>query len=331
LVAPGAASANGVEEPQPLVDGLAGPLSIDVNHKGDVLVGQNFAGLVSKVSKNGSVKDLVEEANASAVAWGPLGTVVYSVVNQEEEISQLKLRFPNGKTKLLADIWAHEVSTNPDAGNNYGVQGITEECAEEWPSEDMGPAQYPGQIDSNPYNLAVTPWGVYVADAGGNTIRFVDWLGRVKTVAVLPVQPLVIPDDPTDLGLPECVGGLTYNFEPVPTDIELSHKGAFVTLLPGGPEDPSLGARGKVEKVNLHNGTSRTVASGILSATNLAISPKGDIYVTELFGGRVAKVTKTGLETVAEFMLPAAVEWHNGKLVVSHDVFTSGKISVINP
>ncbi len=327
----GPASAHGGPggPPDPLADGLVGPLSIDVSARGDVLVGQSFAGLVTKVSKKGAVTDLLQEPNASAVAWGPFGIAMYTLSNPEEGVAQLKIRFPNGSTRVLADLRSYEESANPDAGGNYGAQGITDECAAEWPVDELGPAQYPGQIDSNPYALAVAPWGVYVADAGANAILLVDWFGRVSTAAVLPPQPLVIPDDPTGLGLPACVGGLTYNFEPVPTDIELSHSGAFVSLLPGGPEDPSLGARGSVVKVNLWNGSSRTVADGILGATDLAVTPRGDIYVTELFGGRVVKVTHSGLRTVSELPDPVAVEWNHGRLVVAYDAFGSGKLTSI--
>lgn len=315
----------------PSADGLIGPLSIDVSARGDVLVGQVFAGLVSVVPKKGAVVDLFQEPNASAVGWGPFGSTVYTLSNPEEGVAQLKIRSPKGASRVLADLRAHEEATNPDAVNVYGVQGISEECAAQWPVEEAGPPQYPGQIDSNPYALAVTLRGVYVADAGANAILFVDWWGRVRTVSVLAPQPLVIPDDPTGLGLPACAGGLTYAFEPVPTDIELSGRGAFVSLLPGGPEDPSLGARGSVVKLDLRSGATRTVADGILAATDLAVSPNGTVYVTELFGGRVVEVTPSGLRTVAELAEPVAVEWSHGRLVVAHDAFGSGKITTVRP
>jgi DNA-binding beta-propeller fold protein YncE len=207
--------------------------------------------------------------------------------------------------------------------------GISDECAAQWPVEQLGPPTYTGIVDSHAYKLAPVPWGVYVADAGANTISLVSWSGRVSTAAVLPPQPLQLPDDPAGIGLPACAGGLTYLFEPVPTDIELSWHGAFVSLLPGGPEDPSLGARGSVVKVDLSSGRSRTVGTGLLAATDVAVSPRGDVYVTELFGGRVSKLTRSGPVTVAEFDTPAAVEWHAGRLYVAHDAFGSGKISIV--
>jgi hypothetical protein len=312
----------------PLVDGLAGPLSIDVTHRGDVLVGQAFAGIASLVSKRGDVTDLVTEPGVSAVAEGPWGSLIYTIRTDAGD-SLVKIRSRRGSTRVLADLGAYEASANPDAGNVYGVPDISDECAAQWPVADFGPPTYPGQIDSNPYALATSRHGVYVADSGGNAILFVDWWGHVRTVAVLPPQPLVIPDDPTGLGLPACVAGLTYYFEPVPTDIELSRRGAIVSLLPGGPEDASLGARGSVVKVDLRTGSSQPIATGILGATDVAVSSWGTIYVTELFGGRVLKVTRSGLETVAELPDPAAVEWSRGRLYVAYDVFGSGKITTL--
>ena len=110
---------------------------------------------------------------------------------------------------------------------------VSPECAALWPTDQLGPITYTGVVDAHPYALALGDWGVYVADAGANAILHVDWFGNIRTVSVLPPQPVVIPADPTALGLPACVGGLTYNFEPVPTDIELSGRSGYVSLLPG--------------------------------------------------------------------------------------------------
>ena len=64
--------------------------------------------------------------------------------------------------------------------------------------------------------------------------------------------------------------------------------------------------------------------------TDLAVSPSGTVYVTELFGGRVVKVTSGGLETVVELPEPAAVEFARGQLYVAYDVFGSGKVGVFD-
>jgi hypothetical protein len=77
----------------------------------------------------------------------------------------------------------------------------------------------------------------------------------------------------------------------VPTDVEVGKDGyLYVTTLPGGPESPALGARGKLWKVNPYSGKAWVIASGFLGATNLAIGKNGEIYVAELFGGNISVV-----------------------------------------
>ena len=124
---------------------------------------------------------------------------------------------------------------------------------------------------------------------------------------MLPPQPTeVTAEGAGALGLPDCTIGSTFAFEPVPTDVEVAKGGKLiVSLLPGGPEDPSLGARGAVYQVKAgsgghhHHGYGRhgnhgsrgkvkLLAGGFLGATNVAIGDRGEIYVAELFGGKVS-------------------------------------------
>ena len=93
----------------------------------------------------------------------------------------------------------------------------------------------------------------------------------------------------------------------MPTDVERGGNGSlWVTTLPGGPEDPSLGARGSVYRISKHGAVSR-VATGFLGATNLALY-KGRVYVAELFAGKITKFGKGGRFTVANVSAPASVE-----------------------
>jgi hypothetical protein len=149
---------------------------------------------------------------------------------------------------------------------------------------------------------------------------------------VLPPQPLVVSAEVADAnGFPECVVGKTFNFEPVPTDVEFDHGSLYVTTLPGGPEDPSLGARGSVYKVDPSNGRTRQLATGFLGATNLAISSSGQIFVSELFGDQVSRVSHGGPVPVASITGPAALEWYHGLLYVGADAFGDGKIITFAP
>jgi hypothetical protein len=94
-----------------------------------------------------------------------------------------------------------------------------------------------------------------------------------RTVATLPpLGTTITADAAASQGLDPCVVGHTYYFEFVPTDVEKGPNGSlYVTALPGGPEDASLGARGAVFKVNLRSGKVRRVAGGFVGAVNLAV------------------------------------------------------------
>ena len=59
-----------------------------------------------------------------------------------------------------------------------------------------------------------------------------------------------------------CTVGHKFYFEPVPTDVEVHDGLLYVTTLPGGPEDPSLGARGKVYTVDPATGDVTKIGSG---------------------------------------------------------------------
>ena len=314
--------------PVTLADGLVGPLQIDVTKNGDILVAQDFSGVLSSLDKKGNVTDLVSlpGEEIAGVAAGPHGAI-YFTHGVAGGTTDLLVRDRQGQVTQVADLGAYETANNPDQVNTYGFEGITDECAALLPPE-LGPASYTGGVDSHPYALAVTKSGLLVADAGGNDILLVDWSGNIHLVAVLPPQPTAVTAEGAAAnGLPDCVIGSTYAFEPVPTDVEIGHRGSLlVTTLPGGPEDPSLGARGSVYNVNQRTGSSTQMATGFAGATNLAVAPNGTIYVAELFGGQVSKVVDGAPSPVAIFDSPAAVEWDRGRLLVTTEVFASGKV-----
>lgn len=324
----------GGRSPRTLADGLVGPLHLDVDSGWwgqRITVSQSFAGTISSV-RNGKVTDLVSEPGGftGGVAAGPFGTVMYLVGGESGAF--LKMRLPDGSVRTIADLGTYEATRNPDQVNHYGIQGASPACLAELPPDIPELAPYTGDVNSNPYELAVTPFGTYVADAGGNDILFVEWSGRIRTVSVLPPRPMVIPPQAVALGLPACTIGLTMNFEPVPTDVEIGPDWQlYVSSLPGGPEDASLGARGGVFRVDPLRGRSRLIGEGFLGATNLAVAPNGTIYVAELFGGRISKLTRNGPQTVLQVTDPAALEWSGGRLYATSDVNGSGKVISFRP
>jgi hypothetical protein len=326
----------------PLADGLAGPLQLSVARNGDVYVAQDFAGILTKIARNGTKTDLATNPGGeiAGVDVGKHGAVYYTTGMSDSSgggggpgtVTAAGLSvFKNGTSKQIADLLAYEKANNPDQGNTYGFTSIPADCAAQWPAE-AGPPTYTGGIDSHPYAVAVSGKHIYVADAAANAILDVRPNGKVRTLAVLPPQPLVVTAEQLAAnGLPTCAAGLTYNFEPVPTDVEVGRGGAlYVTTLPGGPEGPSLGARGSVYRVNAHNGHSWRIATGFAGATNLALGDKGRIYVSELFGNQLSMIGRHGAPAkVLDVTAPAGLEFARGKLYVGYDVFASGKISTI--
>ncbi|HZC71974.1 MAG TPA: ScyD/ScyE family protein [Jatrophihabitans sp.] len=335
-LAPGIA---GAATPTPVADGFAGPLQIAVGATGRVYVAQDFAGVLSKINKNGVVSDLVTAPGTEVAGVAALGegTVFYttSIGGTEDTpatATELRRVLPNGHVSTLADLKSYEDTVNPDQINTYGITDISQSCADQWPAE-AGPVSYTGILDSHPYSVALAPGGVYVGEAAGNDILRVTPNGAIHTVAVLPPQPTVITADAAAAnGLPDCVVGLTYNFEPVPTDVEVGANGMlYVSLLPGGPEDPSFGARGAVYRVNPHTGSATKIAGGFAGASNLALGPNGTIYVSELFADDIAVVQGGTTVDTIPLLSPASVEYARGALYASTDVFGNGAVVKITP
>lgn len=325
---------------EPIVEGLAGPLQFEVDD-GRILVGQAFSGTVSRIGRDGSVTDLFNQPGVEGVARGPWGSVIatYTAGNSPEDppdapkFGQLRLYKRSGEMKVIADTRAYEEHRNPDGRKHYGLMGLSEECAAMLPPEG-GILPYKGIVDSHPYAVTPVKGGWLVADAGANDILFVSWSGWVKTVATLPPEPpvTVTAEAAAANQLPPCVEGASYVAEAVPTDVEVGPDGMlYVSTLPGGPENPTLGARGAVYRINPWNGHVRRIGSGFAGAANLAVTPWGDVYVSELFGGQVSKLVHGGPEPIAALRAPAALEWDCGRLYVGYDSFGSGKIATIDP
>jgi hypothetical protein len=314
-------------KPRTLAEGLVGALSLTVTYDESVLVTQNFAGLLSRVNDDGSTTTL----HQGEEGWSVGGVETrhgtrYFVENAGAGGGDpaalkgyLKSLDPEGDVDTLADLASYEREENPDGEQHYGFgPDVSDACLAEWPA--FPPARYQGGLDSNPYAVAIRGDKAYVADAGANAILEVDIeTGDVDTLAVLPPRPAVIPAgtkipvdmEGTTMEVPACVVGHEYAFEPVPTDLEFGPDGRlYVTSLPGGPEDPSLGARGAIFRVNPSTGSTKVWAEDILSPTGLAIADDGDVYVASMFGNEIIEIDDSASHR-KQFLAvdgPAAVE-----------------------
>lgn len=306
LLIPSTASAHGTPRPpKPVVlsDQVAAPFNLALDRGGSVYVADGGLNLVGKLAKGGDIRTIAaDQPGASGVAVSKDGrtlaftTTVTIPETFENTASGLNIWGPRGK-RVYADTHAYEVANNPDAVNHYGVDNPSQ-CVTDALTAAQFPVDYTGQVDSHAYSVAAYGDAWVVADAGANALFKVRRDGSIRTLAVLPPQPTTITADMAEaLGLPDCVAGITYAFEPVPTDVEVGRDGSlYVTTLPGGPESPVLGARGSVYKVNPWTGKARKVAGGLLGATNLAFGSHGAIFVAELFAGQVS-VVKNGRVT----------------------------------
>lgn len=334
-----------------LSSSVMAPFNLAVEHN-TVYVADGFTNTVGALGKapiatgpdGGDVAGIDVTTDGRTVAW--------TWSNADHTATGLTVR-TRGKADVVADIAHVEATRNPDEVNTYGVtsygpgadddkkvcvDGILAQMA--GPEGQAPPSTYKGGIDSHPYSVVRSGHRWVVADAGSNVLWSVTDRGTVSTLAVLPPQPVTFTAEmasslAAESGAPAdamaCLEGVTYAFEPVPTDVEVGRDGSlWVSVLPGGPESPSLGARGAVYKVNAKTGQAKRVAGGFLGATNLAVAPEGTVYVTELFGGKISKIDRHGMvRTAMNFERPLSVEVHGGYLYVGQmaDVdFQTGQV-----
>lgn len=299
LLPPTAASAQRAKPmPKPVIKSaqLAAPFNLELSG-GSVYVADGGTSLVGRLAGDGSIRTIAaDQPGASGVARSADGkrlawtTTVTDPATFENAESGLTIRQANGRM-THADTHAYEVAHNPDSVNHYGVENPSQCVVDAFTAAGF-PYDYDGAVDSHAYSVAAHRGSWVVADAGANALFRIGNDGSVRTLAVLPPQPVTLTADMVAaLGLPDCVAGVTYAFEPVPTDVEVGKDGwLYVSTLPGGPESPVLGARGSVYKVDPSTGAVRKVAGGFLGATNLALGSHGEIYVAELFAGQVSVV-----------------------------------------
>jgi len=319
-----------------LIDGLAGPLSISVDH-GKIYVAQSFGGMLTRYGVDGSggkvlVKKSPKVEIGAVQAKGP--GLLYAVTgkNADGKYAKLKHRAQDGTITTVADMRGFEKRFNPDGHVTYNFRDISKACSAKVP-EEVGGGSYTGIVDSHPYATAMMADGTaVVADAAGNDIITVSPSGFRTELATLPGQPVKVTKALAHkFGMPGCVVGHKFWFEPVPTDVEVHDGMLYVSTLPGGPEDPSLGARGKVYTVDPSTGDVKQIGKGFLSATDLAVSPKGKVYVTELFGGQVSTIKDGVAKKVKAFPQPAAIEWYRGRLFVAGGLEGPGYVDVFRP
>jgi hypothetical protein len=296
---------------------FVGPLQFAVDGH-NVVVADNFTSTLSIVGQPTPLvvgPDPSTGGDIGGVAVDPnTHQVAYTTSNGDHSYTTFTIVHSGGKN-LTVNLAAFEKKYNPDQINHYGGIQTTNACVLNTLSAAGVLANYTGLVDSHPYAVAALGNGAFaIADAGGNDLLKVDKWGHISVLSVLPPQPEKITAAVAAANqLPSCMVGLTYNAEPVPTDVEVGpHGQLFVTTLPGALD----GAFGSVYAIGPH-GISIKVAGGLTEATNLAIDPVGHIYVAELGSGQIAEIVNGKPYPVISLPDVAAVEWANGHLYAS--------------
>lgn len=292
---------------------VVAPFNLALNN-GRVYVADGGTSTVSRLLGNGNLRTVASGPQPGEVAGVDLSRnsryLAYTSSDYTSGVTALNILGPRGSHRTV-NLSAYESTRNPDQHVSYGVRNPSA-CVQQAIASipDGPPASYKGIVDSHPYSVASSGNNWIVADAAGNDLLRVDSHGHIRTLSVLPRQPLKFTAAMVAaMGLPSCVIGVTYNFEPVPTDVEVGPGGwLYVSTLAGGPEDATLGARSSVYRVNPRNGHATKIASGLAGATNLALGRDGKIYVTELFGGRVSVIRHGHPQTYVSLASALSVE-----------------------
>lgn len=263
-----------------------------------VLVADGGTEVIGQLLPDGSIAPVIEGVPglaglATRGAWMAYGSSDIDDATEPPVISAsgLNIRRPSGET-IYADLHAYEYSQNPDAGNVYGILDPTS-CA--------AGMNHPGLLDSHAYAVASRQGEWLVADAGANALFSVSDEGSIGVVAVLPPIPVTLTAEHVAmLGIGDCAIGDTYHAEPVPTGVAVGRGGAiYVSTLPGFPgESAGLGG---VWRVDPATGDVTAVASGLAGATSVAVSGS-DLYVAQLFGAGVARVSDGSTTLLAELL-----------------------------
>lgn len=293
----------------PVATKLLSPLSVAVAADGTRYFSDNFAGLLYKQTP-GQAPTVVfkgpkkAEVGAVSVVGGALRFAVSQGNNEKGQVWTLDAA---GQPVLVGDTGKAEKKQNPDGKYRYGFRNLPKNC---FPDPQM-PTQTWGLKETHPYASTVLNGTTYVADAGANAVFAFGADGSVRSFMVPAAIAKISASAAKKLDFPTCSVGTKYALDSVPTDIEAGPDGnLYVTSLPGGPEDGTFGALGRVIRINPTTGKAKTVVNGLVSPTGLAVDSNGDMYVAQLFAGVIAKVAagSSKAKPFAELPLPADVE-----------------------
>ncbi|SJN40278.1 hypothetical protein FM104_10905 [Microbacterium esteraromaticum] len=287
LTAPTLASAaSDPPAPQEWSTQVAMPYSLTMDgHR--VLVADGAAGVIGQLQPDGSIAPIIEGADgttsvATRGKWMAYTTSLEQGEEQPPLQSGLNIRGPKGDT-IYADTHAYEYANNPDGVNTYG---FVDGCLADGGSN-------PGVLDSHAYTAVSYRGAWLVADAGANVVWHVTNDGDISVFSVLPVIPITVDAQvQAMMGLPDCALGSTFNAESVPTGLAVGPGNVvYVSTLPGFPG--MVTGAGQLWRID-RGGEPTAIASGLAGPTSISMAGPDALYVAQLFGGGIAKVSTSG-------------------------------------
>jgi hypothetical protein len=315
-----------------LASNLVTPLTAAVKANGTAYISANFAGMLVK-KKPGKAPRPVFRAPKGVEVGGVSvggGLVTFTLTRgggMTAEHSTVMHMNKAGHVSKFADTGRFERVRNPDSDVTYGFRNLSKKCGAKLPPDIPGKnGKYHGIVDTHPYGTTTSHGRTYVADAAGNDILRIGREGHISLVTVLPAVPFTVTKARAKANhLPACTVGHKYWFEAVPTDVEVGPDGQlFVSTLTGGPEDNSFGPKSRVYTVDPSDGTTTMVADGLAGAVGLAVTGTGDVFVSQLFGGKISRIRdgSSTPETFRKAVQPAAVELVGGHVYATTNVLS---------
>jgi glucose/arabinose dehydrogenase len=253
-----------------VVGGLQNPRGLTFGPGGRLYVAQAGAGKISEIRKPSSatpvLRDIVTGLPAEPDGPNFVGVDGISALGNGNIAAIMAESEAGGGPPLFGHLLEANVAGQWRDVANVGNYNYA------WSAEhvDLAPNDFP---DSNPYGVLAVPGGVYVADAGTNTLNFVKANGDISILAYFPNNPIA---DAT----PTCIaqgpdGALYVGTLALRDSIATRSPKAIVYRVDPSQADP--------DDLNTILTLATPWATGVWPINGCAFGPDGSFYASQLF------------------------------------------------
>jgi hypothetical protein len=257
-----------------VADGLANPRGLTFAPGGRLYVAQagtgDHTGKISEIRDPTSTSPTVRDVVTGLLSLGGENPGEFEGVDGISALGNGNIAAIMGESELAGEESpaGHLLRFNP-AGQVHDEANVGN-FNYAWSAKHIGlaPRDFP---DSNPYGVLAVPGGVYVADAGTNTLNFVKSNGKISTLAYFPnnaiadATPTCIaqgPDDALYIGTLALVDSFP-------------HPAATVYRVDPAQADP--------DNLNTILTIATPWATGLWPITGCAFGPDGSFYASQFF------------------------------------------------